>query len=257
MDRLTELERKLENLARLGAVCAVDAGAARCRVQSGSLQTAWLPWLTRRAGSDSDWWAPSIGEQVLVLSPGGDPAQGLVLPAVYSTEHPAPESDPGVRRVTFEDGSTIAYNNAAHVLHADLVGDAVLVAVGDVTATADGDIAATAGGNVTVTAGGNASVSADGDMSATAEGNLTATAVDISATASGNLTGSAGGQISLSAPAIGLTGNLTVTGNVSITGAVNATGAVATVGTLTNNGMNVGSLHTHPVPGVGMSGPPV
>lgn len=37
----------------------------------------------------------------------------------------------------------------------------------------------------------------------------------------------------------------TITGNVDISGNVNISGNVATTGTLTNNGINVGSTHTH------------
>lgn len=68
---LTEIQRLLRNLIRVGVVTNVNTKDALCRVQTGDMATDWLNWLTRRAGRSRDWWAPSIGEQVLILSIGG------------------------------------------------------------------------------------------------------------------------------------------------------------------------------------------
>lgn len=59
---LAELNRRMANLFRPGWVAAVDHQRARVRVQSGELLTAWLPWLTQRAGDDRDWWPLEVGE---------------------------------------------------------------------------------------------------------------------------------------------------------------------------------------------------
>jgi phage baseplate assembly protein V len=60
----------------------------------GQLLTDWLPWISTRAGGQRarTWWPPRVGEQCLVLSPGGELAQGRVLCGIYSDAF-APGSD--------------------------------------------------------------------------------------------------------------------------------------------------------------------
>ena len=113
----TELLRRLENTVRLGTIAAVRHEApARCRVQTGGNTTDWLPWMTGRAGKDRTWWAPEVGEQAVVFSPGGNMGAGVVLPGCYSDSHPQPEDDPDVSCMQFADGSRFEYNRASHVL---------------------------------------------------------------------------------------------------------------------------------------------
>lgn len=81
-----ELARLLANVLRVGTVAQVRARPAACRVQMGELLTDWLPWLSTRAGGQRGrtWWPPRVGEQCLVLSPGGELAQGRVLFGLFS-----------------------------------------------------------------------------------------------------------------------------------------------------------------------------
>lgn len=152
-DRVSgDIERRLANLIRIGVVEELDTSAARVRVRIGELLTAAIPWLTHRAGADRSWWAPEPGEQVVVLSPSGELAQAVVLPALYRSSAPAPADAATVHRVVYEDGTTIEYDRAAHKLKATVVGD--------VEVTADGDVTIDAGGNATVNAGNTATVSA-------------------------------------------------------------------------------------------------
>ena len=73
-----EIVRRLENVVRLGTVAEVRYETpARCRIKTGDLVTDWLPWTTARAGGDRSWWAPEVGEQVIVLSPGGNTGAGV------------------------------------------------------------------------------------------------------------------------------------------------------------------------------------
>lgn len=113
--RLAELERRLANIVRIGTVEEADYPNARVRVAIGEILTAWLPWLTRRAGGDRDWWAPEAGEQVVVLSPAGDLAQGVVLPSLYADAAPAPATSPDIRREIHGDGLVIEHDRAAKV----------------------------------------------------------------------------------------------------------------------------------------------
>ncbi|MBU0680104.1 MAG: phage baseplate assembly protein V [Proteobacteria bacterium] len=131
--RLAELERRLNNLLRMGTIAEADYPAARVKVASGDLLTGWIPWLTRRAGNDSDWWAPEVGEQVLLLSPAGDPAQALCLPSVYQQAHPARATLETVRRIDFADGGFVQYDRASGELIINVVGDANITVGGKTT----------------------------------------------------------------------------------------------------------------------------
>ena len=183
--RLIELARRLANVVRPGVVAEADYALARVRVQYGGpgAVTGWLPWLAGRSGGDREWWAPEIGEQVLILAPSGELSNGIVLAAIYQTSRPAPASSSDVHLVRYSDGAEIEYDRAEHRLRAVLPegGAAEITApdgvtiIGDVTVT--GDVAVTGGvtatedieadGNVTadgnVEAGGN--VEADGNVS--------------------------------------------------------------------------------------------
>ncbi|QOE32743.1 baseplate spike protein [Achromobacter phage Mano] len=117
----TEADRRLSNIVRLGTIESLDEGGATVTVNLGDgLTTTSLPWVTLRAGPDRTWWAPEPGEQVVVLSPSGDLAQGVVLPAVYQDAHPAPANSKDVHRVEYQDGSVVQYDRAAHQLLVDV-----------------------------------------------------------------------------------------------------------------------------------------
>lgn len=90
MNNVAELLRLIHNLIRTGTIAEVDHAAARVRVKSGALLTDWLPWIESRAGTSRSWNPPTVGEQVMLFSPGGDPAAGLVLTGLFSNAHPTP-----------------------------------------------------------------------------------------------------------------------------------------------------------------------
>ncbi|VEA71975.1 Phage P2 baseplate assembly protein gpV [Serratia rubidaea] len=79
-----DIQRLVRNLIRIGTVSELDLERGRCRVTTGGNHTDWLNWLTSRAGSARSWWAPSLGEQVLVLSLGGELDTAFVLPGIFS-----------------------------------------------------------------------------------------------------------------------------------------------------------------------------
>ena len=114
-DQTADLARRLANMIRIGTIAELDHDQALCRVQTGELLTDWLNWLALRAGETSHWSAPSIGEQVLLLSPSGDPAQGLVLPAVYGPTDP-PSHSASAHVTRYPDGATISYDHASGAL---------------------------------------------------------------------------------------------------------------------------------------------
>ncbi|QHQ17088.1 MULTISPECIES: phage baseplate assembly protein V [Pectobacterium] len=132
---LTEIQRLLRNLIRVGVVTHVNTADALCRVQTGDMTTGWLNWLTRRAGRSRDWWAPSIGEQVLILSIGGELDTAFVLPGIYSDDHPAPSASADAYHVTFPDGAVIEYEPATGALTVSGIKTADITASESLTAT--------------------------------------------------------------------------------------------------------------------------
>jgi phage baseplate assembly protein V len=133
---LNEIARRLANIIRVGTVQSVNASGYRARVQIGPLLTAPLPWLTTRAGEDRTWWAPSVGEQVLVLSPDGELAAGWILPGAYTDAKPAPATNPAIHRTTYRDGAVVEYDTAAHRLTVSGLAQVVVNASASVTVTA-------------------------------------------------------------------------------------------------------------------------
>ncbi|WP_104097555.1 phage baseplate assembly protein V [Stutzerimonas kunmingensis] len=147
---ITDLLRRLENLIRLGTIAAVDHQAARCTVSTGGLSVPNLPWLALRAGDSSDWDPPTVGEQCILFSPSGEPAQGIALVGLYSQQRPAPANSANVRRRKYPDGAVIDYDHATHTLTATLPdgGKARITAPAGVAIIGDVDIT----GTVTVSA---------------------------------------------------------------------------------------------------------
>lgn len=131
-----DLMRRLANLLRLGTVAEADYGRARARITIGALKTDWLPWITLRAGPDATWWAPEVGEQVLVLAPCGNLSQAVVLGSIYQSAHPAPASSADVSAMVWKDGTQVTYDRSARKLTVNCVGEVEVAAATKVGITA-------------------------------------------------------------------------------------------------------------------------
>lgn len=106
---LTEIMRLITNLIRTGIVSEVDADKWLCRVKSGDLETNWINWLTLRAGNTRTWWKPTVGEQVVLLSLGGNLETAFALPAIYSDTFPPPDYSEDGSTTVFKDGGWFQY----------------------------------------------------------------------------------------------------------------------------------------------------
>jgi phage baseplate assembly protein V len=120
MNDFAALSRLLENLIRFGVITAVQMKPPRVKVKTGELTTAWLPWLALRAGSDREWDPPTLDEQVMLFSPSGQLANGIVVTGVFSDNIPANGDRAGLHRRTYADGAVIEYDSIAHHLNATL-----------------------------------------------------------------------------------------------------------------------------------------
>lgn len=109
------------NLIRYGTVRSVDVSCARMTVAVGDLTTKPIPWIASRAGATRTWSPPSLGEQVLVLAPGGNLGAAVALTGIFYDGHPKP-ADGTVDNtvIAFGDGAVLLYDHAAHLLKATL-----------------------------------------------------------------------------------------------------------------------------------------
>lgn len=135
LNSLQDIARAIRNLIRTGIVTDVDLVEGLCRVQTGGMQTTWLNWLTSRAGRSRVWWAPSVGEQVLLLAIGGELDTAFVLPSIFSDDHPAPSASPDAFHVTFPDGAVIEYDPDSGALIVSGIKTADVTASDSLTAT--------------------------------------------------------------------------------------------------------------------------
>ncbi|RMT70237.1 hypothetical protein ALP29_03634 [Pseudomonas syringae pv. avii] len=135
MNDLAALARLIENLIRFGTIAEVQDAPPRVRVKTGDLLTAWLPWIAARAGQDVEWDPPTIDEQVVLFSPSGQLANGVVLTGIYCDAIPANGDRAGLHRRTYRDGAVIEYDSIAHHLSAVLPeeGTTDLISKGGIT----------------------------------------------------------------------------------------------------------------------------
>lgn len=100
-EQILEIKRLLRNMVRIGTVAAINLEEGTCRVKTGDNTTNWLHWLSARAGRTRSWNAPSVGEQVLIMSLGGELNSGFVLPGVFSDASPAPSASADALHYSF------------------------------------------------------------------------------------------------------------------------------------------------------------
>ena len=246
--RIGELERRLSNAIRPGTVLEADYAKARIRVTMGDNTSAWLPWLTSRAGEDRTWHAPEVGEQVIVMAPGGELSAGYVMPGgIYKNDYPANADKPEISRTTYKDGAIVEYDREAHAHLLQLPEGSATVKVGDDAQTeiTPDKITAKVGSDAKteITSGKIlAQIGSDAKSEITASKithSLGSGKVEIT---SGSVTITVGGTtLEIASGGITITGNITQTGNYDQTGLMKS---------------NFITLSTHTHGGV-MSGPSV
>ncbi|WP_105485154.1 phage baseplate assembly protein V, partial [Escherichia coli] len=88
-----------------------------------------------RAGRSRTWWAPSVGEQVLILAVGGELDTAFVLPGIYSGDNPVPSASADALHIRFPDGAVIEYEPETSALTVSGIKTASVTASDSVTAT--------------------------------------------------------------------------------------------------------------------------
>ncbi|RUO28192.1 phage baseplate assembly protein V [Aliidiomarina sanyensis] len=107
-EKIAELNRRIDNMIRIGVV--EEAKAGKVRVRTGKILTDWRPYLVQRAGASKRSWRISVGEQVVLLSLCGDLANCYVLPAINSNENPEQDDHENRDHITYPDGAVIEYD---------------------------------------------------------------------------------------------------------------------------------------------------
>lgn len=150
--RLRDLERRLNNLLMVGTILEVDHAARKLRVEIGEIRTAWLNWPTEMGRNYRRWRPLRVGQQVVLSSPSGDPAQAVITGMLYSSALPRPSDNPDLDLVEFEDGTRFQYDSAAHVIKIHCVGDIVVENANSITVNTGTTLDITAGGDATLKA---------------------------------------------------------------------------------------------------------
>jgi phage baseplate assembly protein V len=125
---LADHDRRLAGIVRVGRVEETTGETVRVRI--GPILTQPLPVAMPAAGRVRAWAPPSIGEQVLVLAPGGEPDGAIAIAGIYSDAAPAPSDDLDETLIVWPDGARAAYHSAEGRMTVELPAGARL----DVTA---------------------------------------------------------------------------------------------------------------------------
>lgn len=128
-----DINRRIENLIRLGTIAEVDHAARKIRVNSGALTTDWLPWPADVGRNYIRWRPLRVGTQVIIACISGDPAQAQIIGTLYTETLTSPSTDPDVDRIEFDDGTALQYNSDTHQLLIDCVGPVLVKSPNNVT----------------------------------------------------------------------------------------------------------------------------
>lgn len=154
-----DLDLQVMHMIQIGTVVETDPVQARIRVKIDDVETNWLPWATARAHGVSFWSMPAEGEQVAVLSPGGDYADGIAVPAVFQNAQPAPSSDPKFHIVRFDDNTSVSFDGTKTLLRIACGGDIEIEAKGPIRIV--GATVQLTGGGIAVASAGVADISGE------------------------------------------------------------------------------------------------
>ncbi|AXO88997.1 phage baseplate assembly protein V [Pseudomonas parafulva] len=145
-------DRMLAGLLIPCRVVAVDLAAAMVRVSDGDDWTsAWVRWHAQAAGKARHWRAPSLGEQGVLVSPSGEPAQGTFVPGLYGNAGGPPDNRDHVEVWRFDDGGSLVYDWQAKSYTITLPSGTATVKVGGSEVVVTDDAITATAGAVTIT----------------------------------------------------------------------------------------------------------
>lgn len=181
---ISELDRRLSNVIRVGTVIAVSAAKGRAQISDGHWSSAWLPWLEARAGAAATWTPPQVGEQAVALCPAGEPDAGVIVAGLFNTRNPPPGDRLKLSTRRFSDGAHETHDADSGVWTFSVPSGAIILEAGGVSLTVtptgvviDGDVtitgSASVAGGVSITGGaaikGNAAIAGGVSVSGSAD----------------------------------------------------------------------------------------
>ena len=123
---MPDLERLIQNLIQFGTITEtkIEAGKMLAKVKVDDDRTTdFFPVLSKNNSFTKKASPIRVGEQVVVLSPGGVGNVGVILGSIYNTSNKEPEGLGDKREVvTYEDGTTIFYDSESKILDINAVG---------------------------------------------------------------------------------------------------------------------------------------
>lgn len=144
LERLEELERRLDQMNVRGTIDAVDCDRQRVRVRYGpNSVTDWIEWKPLRSGLVTIWSPPQVGEGCTVMS-DGDLNRGEAVLGSYHSAMPTPSTNPDETVIVWPDGTRIVYDMAAHEMKISINGQADITVAKDAKVKAGGNIIADA-----------------------------------------------------------------------------------------------------------------
>lgn len=134
-DNPSDTDRTIGDLLRPGKIESVDLQAGKAVVSFGEQTTPPIDWLMN-VGDTTIWIPPTVGQQVMVLTPEGDAEQAVILNGLPSSMF-APLFLELKNAIRFSDGAQVTYDPEASQLDVETPGKVSITAPGGVTITAD------------------------------------------------------------------------------------------------------------------------
>lgn len=108
--KVAEIDRRMSNMFRHGTVHSVDPAKQTVRLNigqgdDGPLLSPPIPY-GQIAGALKVHTPPSVGQQMTMMSPSGDPQQSVAMPFTWSNQNQSPSQSPNENVITY-GGATI------------------------------------------------------------------------------------------------------------------------------------------------------
>lgn len=160
-DRLT---RKLARFIRVGRVKALNPEKHMVRVlfEAEDSLSYELPVLVHNTFANHDYAMPDLEDDVVCVFLPDGPEDGFVIGSFYAGEVTPPANSEDLRRVQFQDGTTVTYNRASHDLDVVIEGTHIHANRQSVDVTTPISVNVNTNGNISLNASGNIAIQAGG-----------------------------------------------------------------------------------------------
>jgi len=129
--RIARLEQRLDTTVVHGKVTDVDTEKQLARVQMGgadgeTYKSPWVPY-GQTAGALKVHAPPSVGQNMTLINPAGDPSQGVLMPMTWNNQNASPS--------TKNDENVLTFGN----VRIEIKNDRLFLKVGGSEITVSGD----------------------------------------------------------------------------------------------------------------------